>query len=77
MALPILLSFYSNSVSNLSGGWIMGISGSVLASVWVLSGLLIGPLIYINIYLPLIVIICSYLLVIYFIYNKFINKAHI
>ena len=51
----LLLSLFSNAVSTEKQGWIMGITGSLVAISWTISGLVTGPLGYINITLPLLI----------------------
>jgi len=46
------LAIFSNLADRESQGWIMGITGALMAAAWVITGLAVGPLGYINIRLP-------------------------
>ncbi len=48
----LYLTLFSNSADKDSQGWVMGITGSVCAAAWGVTGLLIGPLGFIDMLLP-------------------------
>ena len=64
MVYPIMLAMFSNAVGKVSQGWIMGVTGSLLAVDWVIASLLVGPLTYINLILPFFFIMAAYILAI-------------
>jgi MFS family permease len=51
----MLLSLFSNAVGEEKQGWIMGVTGSLVAIAWTVAGFIAGPLGYLNIILPLFV----------------------
>jgi hypothetical protein len=64
MVYPIMLSMFSNAVTKVSQGWIMGVTGSLLSVDWIIVSLLVGPLTYIKLILPFFFIIAAYILAI-------------
>lgn len=54
IAYTLLLALFSNAVSEDKQGWIMGVTGSLVAIAWTFSGLIAGPLGYMAIILPLL-----------------------
>ena len=70
MSYPLLLSFLSNAVDGNMQGWIMGVAGALLAFTWVIAGLLIGPLNYINMLLPFLFIAVGYVIALALSVNK-------
>jgi|GEM_PF-5804734 len=57
VAYSVLIAAFSNQVDANSQGWIMGITGAIMALVWAIDATIVGMLATLNIYLPIIVCI--------------------
>lgn len=62
VAYSCLVSLFSSQVDKDSQGWVMGVSGSIMAFTFGIDGLILGALAAMNIHLPMMISIVSFLL---------------
>ncbi|MCW5588172.1 MAG: MFS transporter [Legionellales bacterium] len=55
LAYSTLLTLFSNQVDETAQGWVMGITGAIMAFAFGLNGAVVGMLANINIYLPMVI----------------------
>ena len=76
IAYSTILTLFSNQVDARSQGWVMGITGAIMAFAFGLNGLLIGLLANTGIATPLIVAIISLVLSAVLMQYLFHDKVH-
>jgi hypothetical protein len=70
----VSLNIFSNLVDKKSQGWIMGVTSSIGSITWTVSGLIVGPLGFLNIHVPLWV--ASAMCIISLCLMQLFHKAH-
>lgn len=78
-AYACVLTLFSNQVDNKSQGWVMGITGAVMAFVWAVNGVIVGVLAAFNDKLPIYISAASLLIAAvatYSIFNPNANKRN-
>jgi DHA1 family tetracycline resistance protein-like MFS transporter len=70
----VTLSIFSSLVGEESQGWIMGVVGSINALTWAVGGLIIGPLGFVGVHVPLLV--AGFLCFISFFFMQVYRKTH-